>query len=238
MPLLYERLPPKFFQILDPRIKFFLFLVNLSLVLLSSKPGFQLACLALNVLALKIFNLSWKNLFKLWMEPLIIALVLLFLKSFTFFPPNFSPEGFKEGILLVVRVLSAVSVVSFFLFTTTVSEILQVLSWCRVSKLFLEVLLLTYRFVFLLFDEVQVAFIAQKNRLGYTSFKNTLNSLKLLGVVTFLRIYQHSEEILQSMEQRGYEFKNLIYHNFRLKIQDLIYLGSGTLLLFILWKVL
>lgn len=238
MHTLYEKLPPKFFQSFDPRIKLILALFNLSLVLLSSKPSFHLSCLGLNLLILKIFKISWKNILKVWIEPLFLALVLLGLKSFTLYPLAFNLEGFKEGLFLSIRVISAISVFTFLLFTTTLTEVLQVLSWFRVSKLFLEILLLTYRFIFLLFDEIQIAFIAQKNRLGYTTFKNALNSLKLLGITTILRIYQHSEEILQSMEQRGYEFKNLIYHNFRLKLKDLVYLVSGSLILFILWKIL
>ncbi len=238
MHFLYERLPPKFFQTLDPRVKFSFFVLNLTLVLLSFKPLFQLACTILNVVVLKFFKISWKNLFKIWFEPLVLALVLILVKSLSLYPFSFTYQGFKEGLFLTLRVISAVSIFSFLCFTTTITEILQVLNWFKVPKLLLEIILLTYRFIFLLFEEIQVAFIAQKNRLGYTNFKTTLTSLKLLAITSFIRIYQHSNEILQNMQQRGYDFKNLVHYNFCLKLSDLAYFGLGTLLLLVLWKLL
>jgi cobalt/nickel transport system permease protein len=51
-------------------------------------------------------------------------------------------------------------------------------SWYQSPPLVVELLGLIYRFIFIIFAEVNVMFIAQRSRLGYSSYATSFRSLE------------------------------------------------------------
>lgn len=202
---------------IDARIKLIVSLVILAMVL--SYKGFALQFLV-TLLCLS-FCLTMKVPFRVFIlrfsEPLFIAFVILILKFF--FSGNdvlFSldilgvqvsghKDGLMEGLMIASRILGAVSVVALLGFSTPFTEFMAGLSWLRVPRGFIEILMFAYRYIFVLLEEAMVIYHAQKNRLGYSSLGRGLSSFGILTGSLTLKAFEHSQNTAVAMLQRGYD---------------------------------
>lgn len=114
-------------------------------------------------------------------------------------------DGLQEGLKIAYRIIGAVSVVAIIGLSTPFTEIIAGLSWLRVPRGFLEVLIFAFRYIFVLFEDAQVIYSAQKNRLGYSNMRRGLGSFGTLAGSLTLRAFEHSHRITVSMIQRGYD---------------------------------
>ncbi|EKQ51331.1 MULTISPECIES: cobalt ECF transporter T component CbiQ [unclassified Clostridium] len=114
-----------------------------------------------------------------------------------------------ESILVSARLffksLGSVSCLYFLTLTTPVFEILHVLRKLRVPRLFVELMGLIYRFIFVLLDTANMIYISQNSRLGYSTFKTSFNSLGQLITSLFISSYKRSQDIYTAMESRCYD---------------------------------
>jgi cobalt/nickel transport system permease protein len=150
-------------------------------------------------------------------EPIFIASLILILKFFfSGDEPMFSinliglnlsgyKDGLMEGLMIVSRMLGAVSIVALLGFSTPFTELIAGLSWLRVPKGFIEILMFAYRYIFVLLEDATVIYNAQKNRLGYSSIRRGLSSFGTLSGSLILKVFEHSDHITTSMIQRGYD---------------------------------
>ncbi len=113
-------------------------------------------------------------------------------------------EGLTRGFLIMSRVMGGVSLVLFLSMSTPVSRLLSAARWFRLSSTFIELALLIYRYVFVLLEEVGTITSAQRVRLGYRTWRQTMNSLEVLGGSVVLRAYDRAERVFQAMLVRGY----------------------------------
>jgi cobalt/nickel transport system permease protein len=150
-------------------------------------------------------------------EPLLIALMVLFLKTFfTGTEPLFSfhlagidlvahRDGLLEGLLIASRIAGAVSLVALLGFSTSFTDLMAALAWLRVPRGFIDVALFAWRYLFLLFDDAQVVYSAQKNRLGYSGYWRGLRSFGTLAGALVIKAFDSSQTITTAMVQRGYD---------------------------------
>lgn len=150
-------------------------------------------------------------------EPLFIAAVVLFLKFFfsgkeTLFSIHIigievvgHRDGLLEGLMIGSRILGAVSIVALVGFSTPFTEFMAGLSWFRVPKGFIEILMFAYRYIFVLLDDATVIYSAQKNRLGYSNMRRGLSSFGVLAGSLTLKAFDHSHNTTVAMVQRGYD---------------------------------
>ena len=90
-------------------------------------------------------------------------------------------EGVIHGLLIGSRVLGAVSVMLLLSSVTPAHRILQALRWFRVSKGWVEIAMLMYRYTFTLLDHATDLAEAQRLRLGYCDVKRSLSSMGVLA---------------------------------------------------------
>lgn len=166
-------------------------------------------CLKMKV-PLKVFLLRFA-------EPLFIVAVLVTIKFlFTgrdeLFSLNVSGlritghrDGLAEGLMIGSRILGAVSVVAVLGFATAFTDFMAGVSWFRVPRGFVEIVLLAYRYIFVLFEEAAVIYQAQKNRLGYSSLRRGLSSFGTLAGSLTIRAFDHSQNTTVAMVQRGFD---------------------------------
>ena len=150
-------------------------------------------------------------------EPLFIAAMVLLLKLFfTGRVPLFSFHmlgcdivGHRDGLLAGARVASricgAVSLVALLGFCTSFTELMAALSWLRVPRAFIEVALFAWRYLFVLLDDAQVVYAAQKNRLGYAGCRRGLRSFGTLAGALMIKAFDSSQTVTTAMVQRGYD---------------------------------
>lgn len=117
-------------------------------------------------------------------------------------------EGLAVGLAMAGRILGGVSVVFFLNYTTPVHALLEGLCWYRAPRILVELIALTYRYIFLLVEEGQRVKEAQKLRLAYggTGPRSWLRSLAaattLMGAV-LVRAWDRAENVHYAMELRG-----------------------------------
>jgi cobalt/nickel transport system permease protein len=202
---------------IDARVKILAALAVLVMVL--SYRGFALPllvtslCLFLSFMMrvpMRIFMLRFS-------EPVFIASIIILLKfffsgsdiliSFDIMGIRITghKDGLLEGLMIAGRILGAVSIVAVMGFSTPFTEFIAGLSWLKIPRGFIDVLMFAYRYIFVLIEDATVIYNAQKNRLGYSNVRRGLSSFGTLAGSLVLRAFEHSNAITVSMVQRGYD---------------------------------
>ena len=102
-------------------------------------------------------------------------------------------EGLHQGTVMGARVLGAVSVVFLLSVVTPAHRIFQALRWFGISRNWLEIAILMYRYIFVLMDSVANIAAAQKLRLGYTTRGRALRCFTTLAGATIIHSFEQAE---------------------------------------------
>lgn len=149
-------------------------------------------------------------------QPMFIALVVLFLKmffsgndvlfSFNLFGAGMAvhQDGLVEGVTIASRIMGGVSLVIALGFATPFIEFMAALSWLRIPRAFIEIMMFAYRYLFIFLDDANTIYSAQKNRLGYAGIKKGMRSFGVLTGSLVLRGFEQSQKTADAMMQRGY----------------------------------
>jgi cobalt/nickel transport system permease protein len=113
-------------------------------------------------------------------------------------------EGLRQGLLLGARVLGAVSVVLILGITTPAHRIFQALRGFRISKDWVEIAILMYRYIFVLMDRARDLAAAQRLRLGYRAPRRSLASFNALAGATIVHSFEQAGRTHDAMRLRGY----------------------------------
>jgi cobalt/nickel transport system permease protein len=139
----------------------------------------------------------------------------------------------KEGLFLLLKIFSAISALQMMSLSTPSSEIIYVLRKVGIPKLFVELMNLIYRYIFILTD----VFIKMKNsaesRLGYCDFKTSCytfgNSASNMLVVSLKKANTYYD----AMEARGYD-GDLIFLQEDKKLDMLLIIEAIAFIFFLL----
>ncbi len=205
-----------FLSKIDARIKLLVVIV-LVLLVLSYKGMFFPLLVASGALVLCMnMHIPLRVLLLRFAQPLFIALVVLVMKFFfsgdeVLFSGNILGleivgyrDGLMEGFRIVSRVMGGVSLVIALGFATPFLEFAGALSWLRVPKQFVEIMMFAYRYLFMFLDDGVTIYSAQKNRLGYSGIRKGLHSFGVLTGTLVLRGIEQSQKTSEAMVQRGY----------------------------------
>ncbi|MBT2647531.1 cobalt ECF transporter T component CbiQ [Bacillus sp. ISL-34] len=111
---------------------------------------------------------------------------------------------------LITVVFGSISCLYFLTLTTPITVILSVLRKLKVPSLLIDLIELTYRFIFIFLDTALAIHQSQASRLGYGSLRKGMRSLGLLISSLFLGVLQRSGQLTMAMNARGYQ-ENLSY---------------------------
>ncbi|MFO7983936.1 MAG: cobalt ECF transporter T component CbiQ [Desulfuromonadales bacterium] len=112
--------------------------------------------------------------------------------------------GIVRGLELAARIVGGMAVLLFFALTTPLPELMKAARFFRCPPVLVELGLIMYRYIFLLFEETGRIRNAQKARVGFTGFRNSLRSSGILGGMLVLRTYDRAERSFAAMRCRGY----------------------------------
>lgn len=186
------------FTRIDARIKIIFVILGLIVVMSTHTPFFSFITGFFIFLSLLNEEVPFKLLILRLSAPLGIAATVLFIKIFIF---HQSPA---EVILLVSKIIGSTSLVLFLSMTTTIDKILAACRWFKLSGIWVQICLVTYRYIFVLLEDAFAVFQAQKARLGYTNLFRSLHSAGILAGMTFIRAYDQSVATYEAMVLRGY----------------------------------
>lgn len=120
-----------------------------------------------------------------------------------------SPGGAAAGRLLL-RSLAAVTCLYFLALTTPMVDLVSTLRRVRVPELLIELMLLIYRFLFLLADTAAAMQVAQAARLGYATLRQTRRSVALLAAALLGQVLDRARRLEVGLGARGYDGRLLV----------------------------
>jgi cobalt/nickel transport system permease protein len=109
----------------------------------------------------------------------------------------------EPGLTLAARVVGASAVLVLLGSTVPVHRLAAAARWLRVPLLFVELLLLMYRFVFVLLERAQAGAEAQRLRLGWRDRRRALASAGQLSGLVLLRALDQAGRTAEAMRLRA-----------------------------------
>lgn len=109
------------------------------------------------------------------------------------------------GFRLIVTALASVSCLYFLSLNTTMTDILGVIKKMGCPELLIELMLLIYRFIFILSETASKIMTAQRARLGNKNFKTSVRSFGQMGAGLLIQAFRRSNALYDAMESRCYD---------------------------------
>lgn len=201
---------------IDARIKLIVTVALLVMVLSYKGILFPLVIASISVMVCIGMRIPLRIMLLRFSQPMFIALVVLLLKFFfsgeeVMFSINLlgmeisgHKDGLMEGLRITSRIIGGVSLVVALGFATPFIEFVAALSWLKVPKAFIEIMMFAYRYLFMFLEDANTIYSAQKNRLGYAGIRKGMNSFGVLTGSLVLRGFEQSQKTADAMMQRGY----------------------------------
>lgn len=146
-----------------------------------------------------------------------------------------SNSSILYGMKIIMIATSSVSCLYFLVLSTPVLELLKVMKKMHVPSLVIELMLLIYRFIFILLQMAESISTAQKCRLGRRNFKTSIKSLGSLLSALFIRAIKKADKIYDAMEARGYQGTIIgVMELKRAKKKEIAFIATYFLFLFLL----
>jgi cobalt/nickel transport system permease protein len=215
----------------DPRVK----IISISILILSIVllQDLRIVVLGLSLAIILVFlskipfsfvfvHLRWVLFFVLALFVVISLTVpgnLLVKLSFL----SISREGVKLSLLISLRAISAALLIFPMIGTTRFNLTLKALQKIKIPDKLIQLLMFTYRYIFLFLDEEKRIFIGANSR-GWVR-KTNLSSLKTIGSLVGMLLvhsFERTEHIRDAMISRGYNGRLKILDEFTLRPKDFI----------------
>jgi cobalt/nickel transport system permease protein len=113
----------------------------------------------------------------------------------------------NEGIFVLCRVAGGMSALIFLALTTPMTDLFIVMRRCRVPEEVLDLAMMIYRTIFMIMDQLVQTYQAQRMRLGYSSFRESIQSFSMLCGSVFIASWIAGEDLVHAMDARCYSGK-------------------------------
>ncbi len=126
-----------------------------------------------------------------------------------------SVHGIKQGLTILTRAIASLSCLYFIMLTIPFTELLQILRRVGLPILLTDLLLLMYRFIFVLLNTSAELWTAQQARGGYRTFNIAMKSLALLIGQLLKRTLENYRQVSLSLASRGFNGEFHVWHPYR-----------------------
>lgn len=204
----------------NPLEKFLFAIITLFLSVFLNSPTISILVLIINSFLL-IYKAGIKLQFflKLMLIPLYFLLIGTSTIAFNIINPyikaifSFNIFNFHIGITqasflqaenVFFKAFAASSCLYFLILTTPLIDIISILRKLKIPELFLELMELIYRFIFILLETAENIHNSQNSRLGYSGISNSFKSLGYLISSLLFRSTYRANQLVIALESRGY----------------------------------
>ena len=116
-----------------------------------------------------------------------------------------SRAGLWQALEICLTALAAVSCLYFLALNTVMTDILGALRKLKVPALLIELMLLIYRFIFVLSETASALRVSQNSRLGNRNLRIGIRSFGAMGTALFILALKRSNALYDAMESRCYD---------------------------------
>jgi cobalt/nickel transport system permease protein len=139
-------------------------------------------------------------------------------------------QGVKGAVVLILRVVASVSFGVLLALTTRWSDLLKALRVFFVPRIFILVLSMTYRYIFLLLGMAEDMFAARTSRMVGPSSQREDRRFMASSMGTMLgKSHSLSDEVYSAMLSRGFNGEPMTTHAFHARGSDWLWLGIVAL---------
>ena len=136
------------------------------------------------------------------------------------------------GGLLCVRALAAVTCLYFLSLNTTMTDILGVLAKLHLPPLVIELMMLVYRFIFVLLETASAIMVSQESRLGNRTVGAGIRAFGGMTASLFILALRKSGALYDAMESRCYDGRiRVLPQENPAKTEEMITIGAFELVL-------
>ena len=176
---------------INPAIKIFFMVITLIFLIVTDKKEVFL------------FNFVLFNIIMLFFVKVKELLYLYVVPAFFIFTTVLSLLWIKKDVTtFLFRSFSSICVVYALICSTPISDFDYVFEKLKFPKIFRELFLLIYKFIFVLFDVKDKLLNAQNSRLGYVNYKNSLKSFSMLVAAIFRKTAYYNENSVKAVNSR------------------------------------
>ncbi|WZL74255.1 cobalt ECF transporter T component CbiQ [Clostridiaceae bacterium 35-E11] len=149
-----------------------------------------------------------------------------------------SAQGLRQVGVIFFRAYAAVSCLYFLALTTPMVDLIWVLKKLKTPTILTELMMIIYRFIFVLLETASLMYISQDCRLGYISHRQSYHSLGKLVSNLFLKAFYRAKELFIALSTRGYTGDILVLEDaYCLSVKNIICITLIEIL-FILMAIL
>jgi cobalt/nickel transport system permease protein len=110
--------------------------------------------------------------------------------------------GLNNALRLFFKAFGCVSCMYFLTLTVPMVEIINILGKLKVPKLFLELMAIIYRTIFVMLDTFDRIHTSQSSRLGYRNIRISFRSIGKLAAALFVISFKRSNDMYNALESR------------------------------------
>jgi len=123
------------------------------------------------------------------------------------FSLSITRESINEGFLVFCRMIGGMSALIFIALTTPMTDIFSIMRLCRIPEVVLDLAMMIYRSIFMILNQLVQTYQAQVMRLGYGSFRESIQSFSTLCGAVFIGSWGAGEDLIKAMDARCYSGK-------------------------------
>jgi cobalt/nickel transport system permease protein len=116
-------------------------------------------------------------------------------------------ESINQGVFVFSRVIGGMSALCFISLTTPMTDIFTAFRQCWVPEEVIDLMMIIYRTIFILMDQVIQIYHAQIMRLGYSSYRESIRSFAALCGAAFIASWDAGDDLIRAMDARCYNGK-------------------------------
>lgn len=145
-----------------------------------------------------------------------------------------SIQGLFQGARLISTALASVSCLYFLSLNTTVTDILNILKKLPVPALIRELMLLIYRYIFVIMHLATDITISQNSRLGNIRLSTARKSFAAMISSVFILSIRRSGELYDALEARCYDgMLQVLSEDYPVKISEVLCIAVFEILLYL-----
>jgi cobalt/nickel transport system permease protein len=116
-------------------------------------------------------------------------------------------ESINLGFFILCRVIGGMSALLFIALTTPMTDLFVVMRRCRIPDYVIDLAMIIYRTIFFLMDQVRQIHRSQVMRLGYSGWRESINTFAMLCGAAFIASWDAGDDLIRAMDARCYDGK-------------------------------
>ena len=121
------------------------------------------------------------------------------------FSLSITRESINQGMFVFCRVIGGMSALCFISLTTPMTDIFTTFRQCRMPETVIDLMMIIYRTIFILMDQVIQIYHAQIMRLGYSTYRESIQSFATLCGAAFIASWDAGDDLIRAMDARCYD---------------------------------